>query len=241
MSVPSAPEDQPIVIQWAAGAVGLGYVGNFRWRVQTADRVVEADDARAAARLALEHVFRGTTPEREVVERAPIRIRVGGQISTLDVDSRMVNGWTYSSSTHRFDVGPHAKLAAFVADLLARNAETAWAPGVMPVRPQPIGQELSFDAFASAAEPEALCQQLASTLTQRLRASPCPPVAFTQAMQELKQLGHDLWSWEMDEVWGHDYMTRRPGAGLFITRTFGETDEPAPSDEQVLVEFRSRE
>jgi hypothetical protein len=233
---PRRAETEPIAFRWAGGVVELGYLGRFRWRVRQPNAVVEADDAAGAAVLALDPIFRGAKPGHEALERAPIRIHVGTRASTLAVDARMVNGWTYDDASYRFDLGSHEKLTPFVAGLLARNAETAWACGVEPVRPQTIGPEFSFDAFVAAADRDALCRALSAILTQRLRESPCPPVALTAAMQELKLLGHDLWSWEPDEIWGHDYVTRRAGAGLFVTRTCTEDEDAA--EELVQVEFR---
>jgi hypothetical protein len=233
---PRREETEPISFRWAGGVVELGYLGRFRWRVRQPNAVVEADDARAAAVLALDPIFRGAKPGHEALERAPLRIQVGTETSTLDVDARMVNGWTYHDANVRFDLGSHEKLTTFVADLLARNAATAWACGVEPVRPRSIGQEFSFDAFVGAADRDALCRNLAAILTQRLRDSPCPPVALTAAVQELRLLGHDLWSWEHDEIWGRDYMTRRAGAGLLVTRTCNEDEDPV--EETVQVEFQ---
>ncbi len=102
----------------------------------------------------------------------------------------------------------------------------------------PIGKEFSFEAFLAAGDRATLCLRLALILTERLRASSDSGTTFTEAMYELRTLGHDLWSLSLDEAWGHDYMTRRPGAGLLVTRAGGccDDDEP-PSEEMVFVEF----
>jgi len=223
---------EPIVFQWAGGEVSLGYLGRFRWRLRYADTLVEAADARAAAALTLDQIFHGTTPGQEVAERAPIQIRELNQTSTLNADARMFNGWKYSGIMTDFTVGPHNALLAFVTELLASSAETSWAVGVQPQLPPPLGREFRFAAFVAAGDRQALCRRLESVLTQRLRNSPNPPQIFLSAMQELKSLGHDLWSWDTDRLWGNDYGTRRHGAGLVVSRD-GETvevrfDPPAP-------------
>lgn len=195
-------ETEPIIFRWKGGDVALGYLGRLRWRTRHSDAVVEVGHARAAAALVLDQMFDGTTPGREAAERAPVHVEIAGDVSTLDVDTRMANGWSYSSATSRFDLGPHDALLPFVADLLARSADAAWAVGVEPQRPTPLGRQFSFKAFANAADRNALCNGLAAALTQRLRHSEYPPTAFVSAMQELKELRHDLWSWEPDQAWG---------------------------------------
>jgi hypothetical protein len=60
-------------------------------------------------------------------------------------------------------------------------------------------------------------------------------------MGELKLLGHDLWSWDDDVCWGSDYVTRRPGAGLVVTRYAENDDEDdGPSDETEMVSVKFR-
>ena len=62
-------------------------------------------------------------------------------------------------------------------------------------------------------------------------------------MRELKALGHDLWSLDPDQRWGPDYVTRRPGAGLMLTRHSSDEDDDsseAGGEETVEVEFRPR-
>jgi hypothetical protein len=225
----------PIVFRWRSGEISLGYLERFRWRIRSAEGTTEAADARAAAAAVLARIFEGVTPSREVAERAPIHVFVGAEASALEADERMFNGWTYASARVRFDVGAHDELHAFVSDLLSKNAERAWASGGAPEPPIAIGRDLSFEAFASAVDPRPLCDRLAAVLSRRVRSSPDPSGAFVAAMHELRALGHDLWSWDED-VWGADYVTTRPGAGLTISRTSSEGADD--SGEVVEVQFR---
>ena len=105
----------------------------------------------------------------------------------------------------------------------------------MTGRHGPFGPEFSFDAFATAVDPGALCRRLAAILTERVRGSDDASAEFESSMKDLRALGHDLWSWDSDLVWGHDYITRRPGAGLRATRIDPEDD--APSEQRVEVAF----
>ncbi len=179
-----------------------------------------------------------------MVERVPIQVWINGDTGRFEADPRMDNGWTYSNRRMRADLGAHHALQPFVVGLLSGNAESAWAVGVEPNRPQPLGQEFAFDAFLKTSNREVLCRRLATLLTHRIKESPSPGQAFVGAMGELKMLGHDLWSWDDDVYWGPDYVTRRPDAGLVITR-YGEDsddDEGAEDDaELVSVEFRPPE
>ncbi len=223
----------PIALRWNGGELTLGYLGRFRWRLRHADAVVEADDAEAAGAAALQRIFRGASPGREAAERTPIRISVGAERSVLVADARMINGWTHDCASYRNDIGVHENLAKFLPAFLSENVDAAWAAGIDPRRPPPLGQEFCFDSFANKADSEALCRRLAVALTQRLRESPYPYGAFDAAMRELKELGHDLWSWG-DGEWGHDYVTRRPGAGLQITWTQSDGEN---AGDAVEVEF----
>jgi len=228
---------EPIAFEWRDQVLTLGYLGGLRWRIRHVDQVVEASDTDDAARIVLERIFRGATAGQEAIETAPIRVTLEDDVSTFVRDARMVNGWTYCGDDCRFDLGSHEKLQEFVSQAVARRAERAWALGVTPIHPVPVGEAFSFESFAAATDSNAMCARLATVLAARFRESPHPATAFVSAMKELKALGHDLWSWDED-LWGSDYMTKRAGAGLRIQRlTNDERDEPLP-EPRLVIEFR---
>jgi hypothetical protein len=67
---------------------------------------------------------------------------------------------------------------------------------------------------------------------------PNPEAALDGAVKELKALGHDLWHWD-DYVWGHDYMTPRPNAGLHICPRDDEAQQESGAP-FVIVTFSRR-
>jgi hypothetical protein len=215
--------------------IRLAYLGNHRWRINRPDGTVESETTRAAAALLLATIFDGATAGREAAERGSIALEVSGAITTLAANPRMMNGWTFSSAMARGDLGPHEQLEEFVARWLAQHAEDAWDPAAPKPAPSPLSTDVSFAAFATAADPEALCASLAAILSERLRASTDPSATFLTSMNELRALGHDLWSWDEDRVWGHDYVTARTGAGLIVTRS----GDDEPSEQDIEIEFRS--
>lgn len=229
---------EPIVFSWKGGEVSVGYLGCLRWRVTGGPAVAELADARRAATHVLDQVFKGASPGCEVAERAPIRIHLPDEDGALHADPKMVNGWSYSGARLHFDIGPHDELLPFVTKLLTENADAAWGFGVEPQRPTPLGQEFSFEAFSNAPDRGALCRQLASVVAERLRGSAHPPAALELAIKELEDLGHNLWSWDAERVWGWDYVMRRPGAGLIVTRSAGEDEDENTREEVVAIEFR---
>ena len=221
----------------------MGYVGELRWRVVAEGKSEEAGNLKGAIDLVFAAVFQGTDEGNEVESRAPVHVKAAGSTLKLVRDERYINGWHFILGDVEGTVGKHEVLAGFVADHVGRLAHKAWARGVKPRTPAPLGKQFSFKAFASADEPAALCQELAAVLTARIQAHPSPAEAFESAMQELKALGHDLWSYTLEEVWGCDYMTRRKGAGLLIQRYTADDaeDDEVVEPETVSVEFKPPE
>lgn len=213
----------------------LGYLGSHRWRIDRSGGAIDVDTTHAAAALSLKTLFEGATPGREAAERAPLVIDVGGATSTLEADPRMDNGWIFSSAAARAHVGTHAELENFVARFLAQHAEDAWAPGSSRPTTTPFGEAFSFAAFSAAVDRDSLCDALAKGLIERLRASTDPSATFVRSMRELSDLGHDLWSWDDDRVWGKDYITPRAGSGLLVMRS----GDDGPPEQDVAIEFRS--
>ena len=81
--------------------------------------------------------------------------------------------------------------------------------------PAALGSTFSFNAFVVSTERDGLCRELSAAIRERLQNHPSPAQAFEDAISELKAAGHDLWRWDL-ELWGPDYMTRRPGRGLLV-------------------------
>jgi len=236
------PETEPIVVSWPGGTSSVGYLGGTRWRVRISERVLDFDDTRAAAAAVLEQIFRGTTPGRECAERDPIRLKTPRRTAALFADPRMLNGWTVEiAGASRFDLGAHSELLIWAARFFEAEAHVAWANGVERIRPAPLGPEFSFQAFLTATDRDALSRRLGEALMERIHDS----IPFMETIDELRALGHDLWSWD-DDVWGCDYMTRRPGAGLEIHPSEPDDEDDVASedpdrDERIHVRFRPRD
>ena len=226
---------EPVEIAWQGGVVEAGYLGRHRWRCRSASGVVEVSDTSAAVEQLLAAVFAGVAAGDEVRSRAPLLLRLGEETGSLVRDWRMFNGWSHVSARFRFDIGDHAELHAWLTQWLRSSAESLWAPGVTPPLVAAIPAEFSFAAFLADPDPASRCRALEAILAQRLAESPHPPSVLERAALELRSLGHDLWSWDPDRLWGADYVTRREGAGLTLA-LYGEDedDDEAPGIE---VEF----
>ena len=78
-------------------------------------------------------------------------------------------------------------------------------------------------------ERAARLQQLQVEIASRMRAANSPEAFFGASrgvVDELKALGHDLWSWDSDgedvETWGGDYMRPTTAGRLIVTFQFEE-------------------
>jgi hypothetical protein len=232
--VPKA-DAEPVVIEWKGGSASAGYVGRRAWRYVSEHGTRSPADSDATARLLMEDVFRGIPLGREAELGSPLTIALPGRTLRLGVDERMVNGWAHTDGTVLGNGLAHADLESFLSELLASNAERAWARGVRPLRPPKLGDEFSFSAFAADPDPAARCERLAGVLDERLVDGAWPPVVLETAVDELRALGHDLSSIDPHRAWGRDYMTPRPGAGLFLHLLWDESDQmPEP---HIGVEF----
>jgi len=72
---------------------------------------------------------------------------------------------------------------------------------------------------ASHADRLRLCAELAADISSKLRGKDSLHREVLSAVEELRNLGHDLWSYDEDEdfeVWGPNYHTPS-GPGLVIT------------------------
>lgn len=211
----------------------MGYLGRLRWRVRAPDACVDGPDVLTAVRLVLGAVFRDAQIGNEAAGRTPLDLKIRAERFRFLAEPKFTNGWRCSSPLSEETVGAHGQLLPFVVERVARAAEEVWAVGVDRMRPPSLEAKFSLKAFATARSPERLCHELEAALNERLRDHPSPAAAFVLAMKELKAVGHDLWSWTPEEVWGHDYITPRLGAGLCITRYTDDDDEGAANTVKV--------
>jgi|SRR3954451_8018725 hypothetical protein len=105
-----------------------------------------------------------------------------------------------------------------------------------------LGQEYSRHSFEQSNDSETLARDLSGILAQRLNAAKNPRSEADVVVEELKLLGHLLFSWDEDEdwqVWGDDYTRPRPNRFIVELRypvgerasadvTFGPWPEAVP-------------
>lgn len=86
----------------------------------------------------------------------------------------------------------------------------------------------AFEALAAAGDDLAeRLAELRAQLVQRMRAAAEPWRAMALSLAELRRLGHDLWSLDVEiggGTWGGDYMRPAPGRGLWLR--FGHEGAP---------------
>jgi hypothetical protein len=90
--------------------------------------------------------------------------------------------------------------------------------------------------FARSNDPERArrCRDLETYLSDRLKKSSNFHATISEIIEELRERGHDLWSYDEEdeiEVWGPDYVQSK-GPGLILTFTAPNT---------VIVEWNSQE
>ncbi|MBK8234460.1 MAG: hypothetical protein IPK74_02785 [Deltaproteobacteria bacterium] len=229
--------EEPFRIAWDGGCCCAGYLGRNSWRCRLSTGVVsEASTAIDATTLLLNDVFAGILAGEEVRRRAPISVRVGSVCEfELFRDARMTNGWRFSSVHSRGDIGDHSRLAAWLEAIARRNVDRLWAREEKRPECAPLGDEFSFGAFQADTDPAERCKRLESILSARLLDHPSPEAVLEVAVADLRALGHDLWSWDPDRVWGPDYVTRRVGAGMMLSLRGAGDDDDATL--RIAVEF----
>jgi hypothetical protein len=105
----------------------------------------------------------------------------------------------------------------------------------------PKYSRVSFDALADA---EGLSRELAVALTERIRQASVARDEVWNIVAELRELGHDLSSWDEDddwETWGGDYVRsqakrmivefRYPEGSTAVHVTFGPWPRESKSSE----------
>ncbi len=104
--------------------------------------------------------------------------------------------------------------------------------------PIELDPRFSHTKFAGDFDPSARALDLGEVLTRHLNDAGSPAQAWYRAVDALRRLGHDLWSWDDfgdHSIWGWDYVTVRPGAGLKIAASY------APLEPSIVeVEYERR-
>ena len=229
---------EPISFRGPEGRARVGYLGDGRWRVRNGAAALDVGDAHAAVATVLDEVL----PGLEVPEQALLTMTLAREEVTFTKARTFTHGWSCFDGEVRFDVGPRAALHAYLEERIAALADRAWVRGVHPTEPPPLAPRFSFAAFGALSDPAPLCAALRDAITQRMASHPSPRTALLSAVDELREAGHDLWSWTGDPdgtcnehaVWGWDYV-RAPRAGAGLRITVGDEDDENAA--QLLVEF----
>ena len=91
-----------------------------------------------------------------------------------------------------------------------------------------LSSQYARRAFETSTDVAALCKQLGETLTQRLLEAASTTGEIKNALEELRQLGHQLYLWDTDddafEVWGGNY--HDPENTRIILQFYYDVDSP---------------
>jgi hypothetical protein len=204
----------PGEIRWANGSVRIGYLGDSRWRVDASGEA--ARDERGTFELNERALIEHVVSALETVPRgAAVRIAVAPNARALDlgivafvapgVHDEVRVAWRADLVGVLPRHLPNIDVVAAIRDGRARyyhtpfldygrnwlgfRCERCWGIGV-PLPPDRLGPEFSFDAFTTAPDGAALAARLQATLGARLAASPSPEQTFYRALRELDALGH---------------------------------------------------
>ena len=101
----------------------------------------------------------------------------------------------------------------------------------------------SREAFEASANPAQLSAELEAVLRPRLQAAADRMAEAYGIIEDLRQAGHSLWSWDESDdfvIWGDDYMNPPARTCFSIEMRWGR-DEPSDPDEvTVEVTFNPR-
>ena len=92
-----------------------------------------------------------------------------------------------------------------------------------------IDQRFSYAAFVGSADRSHLVQELAVELTRRLQAASDAEVEARVLVEELRTLGHDLWSFDESvdfQIWCGDWVTPKQRHELIVHFVY-ESGTPA--------------
>jgi hypothetical protein len=87
-----------------------------------------------------------------------------------------------------------------------------------------IPERFCPSAFHRTGDTAALCEELSVVLTERLRAAADRVVEEKLIIEDLRGLGHDLWSFDDDGdggTWCADWTRPRAGAALVVRTRYG--------------------
>jgi hypothetical protein len=102
-----------------------------------------------------------------------------------------------------------------------------------------IPDRFCLSAFRQAGDADALCEELSLLLTERLRAATDRAVEERLIIEDLRGLGHDLWSFDDNGdggAWCADWTRPSAGPTLVVQTTYG-FDPDSDSESGVDVSF----
>ncbi len=100
-----------------------------------------------------------------------------------------------------------------------------------------LEERFSYDSFSRADDPRALSTELQDELTERIRAADSPEDEGRRIINELRNLGHDLWSFDESDdfqLWCGSWVAWKHPYELIVEMSY-RADEPRA----VAVTFRS--
>jgi hypothetical protein len=92
----------------------------------------------------------------------------------------------------------------------------------------------SREAFEASVDPAQLCAELEAVLRPRLQAASDRMAEASAIIEDLRQAGHSLWSWDESDdfvIWGDDYMNPPSRSRFVIHMRWGDGDDPSQSAE----------
>ncbi|WNG50561.1 hypothetical protein F0U60_45370 [Archangium minus] len=102
-----------------------------------------------------------------------------------------------------------------------------------------LSQRFSYESFVQTSDRARLCQELEQVLTARVRSAPSPEEEGHRIAMELRELGHDLWSFDEStdlQVWCGNWANPTRPYELIVEVSYRDKEEPRT----VSVSFRAR-
>lgn len=95
-----------------------------------------------------------------------------------------------------------------------------------------LDSRFSYAAFVASTERAQLVSALETEITRRLRDSGDPEKESRQLVEELRQLGHDLWSFDEStdfQIWCGDWVRPKEPHELILEFRYEEDEAPSVS------------
>jgi hypothetical protein len=92
-----------------------------------------------------------------------------------------------------------------------------------------LDARFSYESFVRSADHTALAQALSDELTRRLRAATAPAQEGYAIVDELRRLGHDLWSFDESDdfqAWCGDWTKMPRPFQLIVQLNFSDDESP---------------